>query len=100
MNEEYSTDGLEDIRDSTHTPNREVRHMCFTFDIVSGENVYQQHICYKCASDRHDFLDVLLTWKVSTQVRCVELICCDGEENILPEDEVRKRVKTSRYVEQ
>jgi hypothetical protein len=68
----------EDIRDSTHTPKREVRHLCFTFDIVSGENVYPRHICYKCAADRHDFLDVQLTLKVLTHLRCVELICCDG----------------------
>ena len=69
---------LEDIRDSTHTPKQEVQHMRFTFDIVSGENVYQWHICYKCAADRHDFLDVLLTWKVLTQLKYVKLVCCDG----------------------
>ena len=74
----------------THTPKREVRHMCFTFDIVLGENVYQQHICYKCASDRHDFLDELLTWKVSTQVTsgkrqithsCLILLSCLNFKN-------------------
>jgi hypothetical protein len=26
---------------------------------TSGENVYRRHICYKCAADRHDFLDIL-----------------------------------------
>ena len=41
----------EDIRDATHTPKREGRHLSLTFDTVLGGNVHQRHICNKCVAD-------------------------------------------------
>ena len=47
----FSLDNREDIRDATHTPKREGRHLSLTFGTVLGGNVYQRHICYQCATD-------------------------------------------------